>query len=45
MDTIAPSFLIGPFSALLVTRKGIKSSTSLILGQIGPIAFDLLVLE
>ena len=45
VDAIAPFVLIGSFSDSLVTRKGIKSLTSLILGQIGRIAFELLALE
>ena len=45
VDAIAPSFLIGSFSVLLVTRKGIKSWTSLILGQVGQISLELLALE
>ena len=45
MNTIKPSFLIGSSSNLQLMRKGIKSWTSLILGQIGLFALELLALE
>ena len=45
VDMTAPSFLIGSSPVLLVTRTGITSWMSLILGQIGLIAFELLALE
>ena len=41
----ARSCLIESSSNLLVTRKGIKAGSSLILGRIGPLILELLALE
>ena len=42
---LAYSFLIKSSSKLLVTRTGIKSRSSSILGRIGPLILELLALE
>ena len=44
-STLAPSFLIGSFSYLQVTRTSITSRTSLKFGQIGPRTAELAALE
>ena len=45
MSTLAPSFLIGSFSYLQVTRTSITSRTSSKFVQIGPRTAELAVLE
>ena len=45
VSTLAPSFLIGSFSYLQVTRTSITSRTSSKLGQIGPRTAELAALE
>ena len=45
VSTLAPSFLIGPFSYLQVTRTSITSRTSSKFGQIGPRIAELAALE
>ena len=45
VDTIAPSFFIGCYSNLQVTRTGIKSWTSSILGHFRLFALELFALE
>ena len=45
VSTLAPSFLIGSFSYLQVTRTSITSRTSLKFGQIGPRTAELAALE
>ena len=45
MSTVVPSFLIGSFSYLQVTRTLITSRTSSKFGQIGPRTAELAALE
>ena len=45
VSTLAPSFLIGSFSYLQVTRTSIRSGTSSKFGQIGPRTAELAALE
>ena len=45
VSTLAPSFLIGSFSYLQVTRTSITSRTSSKFGQIGPRTAELAALE
>ena len=45
VSTLAPSFLIGLFSYLQVTRTSITSRTSSKFGQIGPRTAELAALE